>query len=157
MLIRRSIVWLINAVLEWFTYAVEFMFPFFNLFLFLWAIYCIRVPLSVLRDQEESVNRCDCKLLIPADGTCFDRAVISVYTNSGSLVMNEDGFPTFQCDVLTSTLNDFGFDTTRLRNDYIAQAVPIVLSNPSIIMTACGVETLEEAIEIVQDHPVGSA
>ena len=127
---------------------VQLMFPFYNMFLFLFAFYCVNEPLTVLSTHEEGLRRCNCQLVLSRD-SCLDSFALSVYTNEGNYPTYDEGQINFSCSAWNEYRKNYNYDITLLISDLVNHSVSTIMSNPSMLVEACGADP-DIAIETIK-------
>ena len=111
MLLYRALGWVVDGILEWLTYVVQYCFPLYNLFLFGFAFYCIREEIYGYLRSVEGIYRCDCRVsgLDSSTFDCGQAFTLNVYSYNQTVNLTMAGLP-FDCDVSNEPLLKASFD-----------------------------------------------
>jgi len=115
-MICRAVWWVVDGILEWLTYVVQYGFPLYNLFLFAFAFYCIHDEIDIYLNEVQDLYRCDCR--VAGLGTpnvsfnCTSAYTMSVFTLGKRPENLESGVIRFDCSKAIEPLEmaDFVFE-----------------------------------------------
>jgi len=116
----RAIGCIVYGIQEWISFALHFIFPWYNLFLMAFAVYCYNWNIiGTLERADDGYYRCDCKVFgegfVRGGFTCSGAYSFSIYSFGEPIIdQSGNGFrnPYFDCELINNAIESDGYNIT---------------------------------------------